>query len=193
MRVASPSTSARNPSSRVARLDVVESPEIEVLVLDRVGQLVHERHSKPRRELAAPNSDALGLGVVEREASLVLERAHRVDEIDVTRQQPDGTQLAFEVLQVFDVGVGQLALRRDDVAVLLGCQEVDLHRMVVEQAPLGLHELHEVGDTGIPLVGSARPPAARRHDGDGACCEDDRDARRDPTAPRPTRLPGRRG
>ena len=182
----------------VARLETVELPEIEVLVLHDVGQLMDQGDAQRRRHLGASDRDAFRLGVVVRERAVVLERAHRSDEVDVTVDEAEGPHLALDLFELRDILVGELVPIGHAVAVLLLGQEVDRDRVVVEQAALVLDELDEVGDAGVP-VGRLPSGAVVGEDTDAGDRSDDQratDSGGDPPIAHPMRRRrrgGRRG
>ena len=164
MRVASPSTSARKPvlerrSTRSRRAAGGRSAGPA-----DVGQLMDQGDPERRRHLGAPDRDAFRRGVVERERAVVLERAHRSDEIDVTGDQPERSHLALDLLQLLATSSSVSSSRSATRSLYCCRQEVDRDRVVEEQAALVLHELRRgrrPGDPSRPVASgasSARTP-----------------------------------
>ena len=98
---------------------VVQPVEVEVLVLERVGELVDEGDLEADGHLRAAHSDALVGGVVERERAAVDHAVERLVEVELARRHAERAQLPGVVLEV-----GPLGLLRRPVVVLGGLRGV---------------------------------------------------------------------
>ena len=157
-RRASPSKTARKPpvaagSSRLSRISR-RVLQVEVLVLEGVGQLVHERGLHDRRQLGAADPDPLVVLRVVADDPGLAELVEALQQVVLALEQPDRPQHRRVVGQVGPVLVGQLVLVGDDLALeLLVLEEVHVDRVLELQAALLLDDRDVRLDPRIPGAG----------------------------------------
>ena len=109
---------------------VVQPVEVEVLVLQRVGELVDEGDLEADGHLRAAHADALVGGVVEGQRAAVDHAVEGLVEVELARRHAEGPQLAGVVVEVGPLGLlgrPAVAVGRDR-GVLGRGEEVDVHR-----------------------------------------------------------------
>jgi hypothetical protein len=132
----------------------LELEQVEVLVLEGVGELVDERGLQVEVDLGAPDEDVLGVEVVLGEGAGVLEVVGGAGEVEVALGEAEGAEELGLVVELGGLVGGEVALvEADGVGVLLRGEELDLDG-VVELQPAGLLDVaDEAGDLGVPVVG----------------------------------------
>ena len=133
---------------------VVELVEVEVLVLQRVRELVHERDpGVDVGQVGAAHEERLAVLVVEADGVGGAEVALRLDEVDRTLDEPDGAELTGDALGFLAVLLGDLRVAALELLHERGIgEELHPHRVLELQLPVALHELHVLRDPRIPVV-----------------------------------------
>ena len=129
-------------------------------------ELVGECDPEAHGHVGAAHGDAFSVGVVERQRARVLQIVLGLKEIDIAVRQAERSKLATFGLELVLLLVGQLRLiRADAVAVRLGVEEVDEHRLLELQTTVLFVEVHDVENPRVPLLRVlwSRMPA-RQHD-----------------------------
>ena len=157
IRFASPSTRARNalaaPSSSDFSNPCSRAPEVEVLVLQGVRELVHEGGRRRRRQLVAADPDHLVLVGVEADDARTGQLIARLEEIDLAVEQADCPEQPLVVLDVCAVLLGQVAVVLGDLlAEGLVAQEPDGHGVLEVKAARVLDERGEGADLRVPAL-----------------------------------------
>jgi hypothetical protein len=131
--------------------------EVEVLILERVGQFVDERGPHVLGELRAPDGDALLDGVVEGQRSLPFELEEPFEQVRATFDEPDGAPLPDDLVDPPLFLGGQLDLAEARL-VLVGRrgEEVDKDGLFEGQAAFVLHEGDQIREARIPRRGMGR-------------------------------------
>ena len=131
---------------------VVELGQVEVLVLERVRELVHDGDAHVDiGEVGAAHVQRLALLVVEADGVGGTEIAFRLDQVDGPFDEPDRAELAGDAL-----GFDAVLLRDLRIVALVRLhergvgEELDAHRVVELQLPVLLDERHVLRDPGIP-------------------------------------------
>ena len=171
---------------------MIERVEIELLVLEGVGELVHEGDADVGvAEVLAAHEECVLLLVVEADDVSGVEVTLRLDEVDRSRDEPERPQLAGVAL-----GLSAVALAHLGVVALVRLHErlvgEELHRhgMIERELAVAFHEADVLRHPRIPLgrwarrrTGRWRDAERRRHQ----CGNDDDDAD-DDAGPRPPLL-----
>jgi hypothetical protein len=168
----------------VVRRFVLHRTQVEVLVLKRVGELVDERDAQRGRERPVGHEDPLAFEVVEGEGPFGRERVEFVEEIDVPIEQTEGAHDGLggpELAPILRGDIGRF--RRQLIAILLGREEVDRHRMFEGEPALRFHEPDQVLHARVPRTGLRTfiPFPDAGNDDRGGDDERDQDAHDRPT------------
>jgi hypothetical protein len=124
-----------------------------VLILKRVGELVDERDAQ--RGVSGPSgTKTRSREVVEGKGPLRRERVESVEKIDVPLEQTEGAHHGLgcpELTPILESDIRRF--RRELIAILLGREEVDRHRVIEGEPALGFHEPDQVVHARIPPTG----------------------------------------
>ena len=140
----------------------VQSLEVEVLILQGVGELVRERHLEPDGHGGAPDLHPLVDGVVEGQGARVGHLVVGSEQVEGAGRDAEGPQLAGVALELDPVLVREPALLARRLLRVVGrAEEVDVHGVVEAQPARLLDEGHDVGHPRIPGVGVRGPVVDR--------------------------------
>ena len=139
--------------------------QVEVLVLQRVGELVHQHGAYVGCRLAAPHHKFLALGVVEPNHRRREQVVHRRGEAHIVGEQVHGPQEPLGPFACVGVALGRAPEASDEC---VASEQLDLDRRLEGQPPLGLDEPLQRGDhradgRGLARAGrrlARRPPRA---------------------------------
>ena len=123
-----------------------------MLVLQCVRELVREGDASSNVELLAAHGDLLLGRVVVGEHARLLEVAHRSEQVDTGRKEPDGAQLRLVPHDLGLVGIRELApVHGHPLPELRVAEELDLDRSLELETAQLLDRVHDRHQPRVPF------------------------------------------
>jgi hypothetical protein len=127
---------------------VLVAVELEVLVVEGVGELVRDRRAHVRRQRRTPHHQLGGLGVVKADHPAAQQRPHRLDQVDLGLDQTEALEHDLGLAQVAGVlvEVGEQPILERALA-----GQLDIDRFEELAPPFLLDERADLGHHGLDL------------------------------------------
>ena len=150
----------------------IERVEVEVLVLERVRELVRDGDAGlDVVEVGTPDDHAFTFGVVETHHRGVVDRVLRGEQVDVAHDEPERPEICREGVGLAAVPGRDLLVRTEGFQELVVGKELHRHRVLEVETTLAFDEARELADPRVPRIGRrgchGRNGSDRQHDHDG--------------------------
>ena len=150
-------------------LDAGFAADVEVLILQRVGEFVHHRLAHERVEVRAAYAHHVFGGGVQPDGGGLIGLLVGGDEVGVTADQAEGPQFGFGLFDLDAILLGQGRVVHAEMGFeLVVLKKLDLDGMFEVEAAFFLDEFHHGHHPWIPGLGVARAAIDQEVDAAGA-------------------------